>query len=154
MGDGFFDVRILKGDPKRIAREMRAEGQREFRKNLRKVITDASKPVRRKIRDAALEQLPKRGGLNKWAAVLPAAVTDFRGDTQSIKIVDRKRGHDMKALDAGRIRHPLYGKRSHWYEQNIPAGFFTRTVEKNADDVRRAVDQGISNHLKKLEGKL
>ncbi len=46
---------------------------------------------------------------------------------------------DLRSLDAGRLRHPLYGNRRHWYTQRVRAGFWTKTMRKEAKTVRKAM---------------
>lgn len=43
---------------------------------------------------------------------------------------------DVAALDRGRLRHPLFGRRRHWYTQSIPPGWFTKPIEAKADKFR------------------
>ena len=55
---------------------------------------------------------------------------------------------DLRALNAGRLRHPLYGNRSHWYPQRIAPGFVDKAIERGTRDVReemlRALDRVIA----------
>jgi hypothetical protein len=53
------------------------------------------------------------------------------------------KGVDLNALDRGRLRHPLFGNRRHWYGQTVPVGWFARPMEANADNVQRELRQAV-----------
>ncbi|ODA89971.1 hypothetical protein ATY41_02720 [Leifsonia xyli subsp. xyli] len=145
-----FDVAMLRGDFGKEVDKLRTARTGGVRKELRKALTNATKPTRRKIRDAARERLPQKGGLAKWAGVMPALITDFRTDRQQVIIRDSKRGHDLEAIDRGRLRHPLYGNRNYWYEQQIAPGFFTETVQAETPRIRALVWGGLSAYLETI----
>lgn len=144
---GPLDVVMLHGDFQKEVAKLRQARLVDTRKALRKALTNATKPTRRKIRDAARERLPQKGGLAKWAGVMPALVTDFRTGQQQVIIRDSKRGHDLKAIDRGRLRHPLYGNRNFWYEQQIAPGFFTDTINAEAPNIKSIVESELSAYL-------
>jgi hypothetical protein len=70
------------------------------------------------------------------------------GGTVGVQVTATSRkgkGVDLDKLDRGRLRHPLFGDRNLWYDQTVPARWFTRPMEKNADNVeqelKRVVDE-------------
>ena len=150
MSDG-FDIRQVAGDYSKAAARMKAEAlDAKRRSEIRKAITTATKPVRQKIRDAAMDRLPHKGGLNRWAAVLPTAISTFSANSSSVKIRQTKRGHDLKSLDEGTVRHPVYGDRKAWVEQSITPGYFTDTVEAEAPKIRDEVTGAISKYIETI----
>lgn len=139
-----------------LVRELRAfDGRREIVKAASKGFRKAVNPLRAKIRTAALDTLPKRGGLNVW-------VSRTRITTQ-IRLSGRKAGvklkggrnslggrSDIKRIDAGRVRAPSWGHRSRasWHTVTVTPGFFTKTAAEDTevpaavgDEVDRALDQ-------------
>lgn len=46
---------------------------------------------------------------------------------------------DLASLNRGRLRHPLYGNREHWYDQHVKPEFWDRAMRKGEDDVRKEV---------------
>jgi len=150
MGDG-FDIRQIQGDYAKAAARLKSEALgKKRRSEIRKAITNSTRPVRQKIRDAAVEKLPHRGGLNRWAATLPTAISTFSANSSSVKIRQTKRGHDLKSLDEGKVRHPVYGNRKKWVEQSIAAGYFTDTVEAEAPKIRAEVTAAIEKYIESV----
>ncbi len=138
-----------------FADELRAFNDRrevinEIRKDLRKPLPD----LRSKVRANAIATLPSRGGFGAWVARARLSVRFQDGGRSagvSVK-VSRVAGDgdkaDLKALDdTGRIRHPLWGHRGHWYGQSVASGFFSRVWDRTqwvriADDAfDRALDK-------------
>lgn len=143
--DAFRVVKKSVADFESVQRSMQRASEREVKKTLRRIVTQETKPTRRVIKETARDELPKRGGLNKWAAVMPRAVTDFRPGRSSVKIQHRKSGHDMKALNRGRLRHPVYGNKKNWVMQSITPGFFERGIAKDEGDLKRRVMTAIDD---------
>lgn len=89
--------------------------------------------VRKAIRRSALDTLPKRGGLNKWvaAAAVKAKIT-VSGDGINIHLTAGRDSagarSDLKRIDAGRVRHPAWGRRTkgNWSVTSVEPGFFSK----------------------------
>lgn len=93
------------------------------------IVTAAHAPEM--IRQSALDTLPRSGGANVWVAdavtkVMPTAGARSAGVT----VRTRKSGHDLKSIDAGRLRHPTYGqpKPTKWGMTPVRPGFFSRPM--------------------------
>lgn len=146
---GGFSVTQVKGDIGKEVRKLRTAAERGIRTELRKVVSAESKPARAAIKASAMERLPQRGGLNRFAAVLPAAKTTFTSSSVEMKIAQRKAGHDLKALNAGKVRHPVFGHRDRWNRtpQEITPGYFDRAVEALSPEVRGRVDAALNAYF-------
>lgn len=138
-----------------LARELKAAGNTGMTKELRKGCQRAVRPLKDAARQGALDNLPSSGGL---AATV--AASRFTGRVSLLgrnpritlegsgRANDAGQKHDLKAMDRGRLRHPLYGRRNaRWYTQLVQPGWFTQTLEKKSDVVRvelfKAVDAVI-----------
>ena len=131
----------------------RFEGRREVTKALRKRIREPIPQVRKAIRKRAMDTLPKGGGLNKWAAktrVTAKVSTSGRG--AGVKLRGSRKSTkgkaDLRRLDAGRVRHPSWGRRGKddWHTQQVTAGFFTAPateVDQWRDACLAAVDEAL-----------
>ena len=100
---------------------------------LKRGLSKATPKVRKAIRASALATLPKRGGLNKWVAKAAVkARTTVTGDGINVHLSagrDSARGRsDLKRIDAGRVRHPAWGRRGRgsWSVTSVEPGFFTK----------------------------
>ena len=59
---------------------------------------------------------------------------------------------DLYSLDRGELRHPLFGDREHWYDQQVPAGWWSKSLNRAADSgvVRRELLRGLDEVARKL----
>lgn len=131
----------------RLGEQLRAAGNSDGAKSiqnaLRKEVREITKRTRQNIKRSALQNLPSKGGLNRWAASMPGATTNLRGRATSVRISMKKSGHDIAALNRGRLRHPLFGNRRSWHGQDIEPGFFTDVIEGEAPELRRQILHAI-----------
>jgi hypothetical protein len=66
-----------------------------------------------------------------------------------------KRGgveRELRRLDQGVLRHPLWGNRRHWYPQSVRPGFWTKTLTDATAQVRarQAMVRGIDKTLDRI----
>lgn len=59
---------------------------------------------------------------------------------------------DLRALNEGRLRHPLFGDRRYWYQQQVAPGWFDRPIEANLPAFERAISVGVDNIVRQLNG--
>ena len=144
-----------------VGRAVRSLGaDRTIVTNMAKEIKAASLPLRQAMKANALSTLPKRGGLNQWAAAARINTTVRRGASSagvSITVGKAARGrgkgrkHDIKRLDAGKLRAPLFGNRRYWHMQAVTPGAFTRPVESWAGrEFRDAIVVAVDNAVKEV----
>lgn len=108
------------------------ERRKEIVKALRKRIREPVPKIRRSIKARALATMPKSGGLNIWVSrTKVTAQVKFTGRKAGVKLRgarnSQKKKSDLRRLDAGRLRHPSWGKRGEgqWHLQGVPSGFFS-----------------------------
>lgn len=134
-----------------LVRELRGfDGRREIVKAIGRGVRAGLPPVRRAIRARALSSLPSRNGLAAWVAKSSITARIKLGSRSgTIKLVGGRNSaggrSDIKAIDAGRVRAPSWGRRGvgSWHSQTVRPGFFTETAASAKDwhdDVERAVD--------------
>lgn len=140
-----------------VGRAVRRLGSdRRIVNNMAREIRAAGPPIRAEIRRSALATLPKRGGLNRWVAASRVTVRVRRGASSAgVTVVggrNSSRGRsDLKRIDAGRVRAPLWGDRRYWHLQSVRPGFFRVSdegVTAFRDAVVRAVDQAAAEVLR------
>lgn len=79
--------------------------------------------------------LPRRGGLAARVAAARFTLDEVRGAGSSAGIrLTVAADLDVEALDAGTVRHPVYGNRRVWVSQRVSAGWLTKAVEEIAAD--------------------
>lgn len=126
--------------------------------NLSKDIKKMVGPVRTELRDSAIKTLPKRGGLNKWVARSRVNALVRRGvKTAGLSIREGRNSStgkrtDLRRINAGTVRHPLFGDRHHWYLEKVEPGFATKVfdgpvVEEFTHLTLDAIDKTIAEVL-------
>lgn len=114
---------------------------------LRKALGAATKPARTQIRN-----LERDGGYlptkmrKKWIP-LPSQVISTANDQIAVVWRQRKGKSDMKALNRGKLRHPLFGNRHHWYNQSIKPGMWDKSLAKVAPDAVEKVDDAMRSWI-------
>lgn len=139
-------------------RELRAfDARREVLKEIRKEIKEPLPQLRKAWKAWALSNLPSRGGLNRWVArARIQAKFSTSGRIVGVRVIlTRKSGGgdkaDLNRLDSeGRIRHPLYGNRQHWYPQTVKANVFTRVWEMYEEQWVRSAEKALDRALDKI----
>jgi hypothetical protein len=127
---------------RRLARDVEAAGLKVRREIVPRLRT-AAVPMVDDIRGNA-DRLPAHGGFSRVireSSITVRANTSARSAGVTIVGVRRKTGGmvDLRAVNAGKLRHPVFGNTDTWVNQNIPAGFWDRAIEKNRQRVYNAM---------------
>lgn len=122
-----------------VAGLLRKAAARDLTRELRKGQRAAFKPLQAEIRAEAAATLPKRG---QYAATMAKAVkvtvtTGVGRNALTARVFARGKveNRDVVAVNAGRLRHPVFGHRKHWSLTRVRPGFVDRPVNKLADQV-------------------
>jgi hypothetical protein len=122
-----------------VAVRLRATGQVGLQRRMYRNIRLATAPAAERVRASAMASLPREGGLNEWVAesVIKTSVTSgVRSAGVTLRM--RKTGHDLKKINEGVVRHPVYGNTKVWAVTNVQPGFFTRPLEAMRPEVTAA----------------
>lgn len=139
-------------DIDQFVRELRSFNDRKvILKELRVGIRRPFPAVRKSIKSRALDTLPKRGGLNRWAASTRITLmTRFSGRKAGVTVKGGRNSaggrSDIRALDRGRVRAPSWGRKhkGDWHTVLVPDGFFTEPVTEAKewrDEIVSSVDR-------------
>lgn len=134
-----------------VSRRLKETGDKELRREMARGINRATKPLKIAARAAVLAEYPKRGGLNEFVAKSRFTTrTRGGGKNPGVRIVVNKAGHDIRALDRGRLRHPLYGNRRFWYTQQIKPEIISGALRAGAELVRRQLAEVLDDIAKRI----
>lgn len=117
-----------------------------LKKQLAQATRDAFKPLQREIKAEAAKTLPRRGG---YAGIMSRAVrvtVSRRGLDVTARVWARGRGQlrDVRTVNLGRLRHPVWGRRRQpWKTTQVPPGFVTRPWERMKDDIVHGTLDGL-----------
>lgn len=133
--------------------ELKELGDGALRRELTKAIREATKPAKEAVKASALSKLPKRGGfaaLVSASRVTNVVKTGSRSAGVQIKAVNA--GDNIRATDAGNVRHPVFGNRQTWQDQKVTPGWFTEPLEAEAPKVQEAVIKALDDMARKIHG--
>ncbi len=126
-----MDVEVQGGDEvRRIAARLRhAANSRETQNAINRGLRRVAKPLIQDIKTEARATLPRSGGLAAYIAKASFTAVASSGTVKISAVRTKATGEvDLKLIDRGRVRHPVFGSRK-WVLQNVRPGFISRPVE-------------------------
>lgn len=129
---------------------------KELKADLRKRLRMALEPLKKDVPAEALALMPHRGG---YAPLLAKATkVEIRIYTTSdpkatVRVSASGKGEerDVKALNAGTLRHPLFGHRAWWYEQRVRPGFVDVPIKQAQGRVQDAAESAVDDIADHIE---
>ena len=118
-----------------VQQELRRLGDKRAFRYYYRGLNRATKPLRAAAQREALRTLPKRGGLAARVAQEKLRATNRSGGVSIVGPNNRQ----LRLIDAGFVRHPVWGNREVWRTQPVMAGYFSRPMEDGAPVARKEV---------------
>lgn len=138
----------------RVAAQMRAQGNKDLSKGMSAALSRATNPVRVSIDREAAAAMP-----SGYVALLAGSLrhrTSRRASGNRAQVIlttfadGKKERREIRSLEAGALRHPLFGRKKRWYVTHIRPGFHKRGTENAMDDARDAMLQVVRDYAAKL----
>lgn len=150
------DVEIRgSADVDALVRRIRTHGDaKALRKELMAGLNRVTKGTREDMKASIPPSLPSRGGL---AALVHArtslTASAVAGRNAGVRINARSRSYDLRQMNAGRLRHPVFG-RGPWVEQTagVNPGFLDEAFEKDKPTITRGIQRVLDDVARKVEG--
>lgn len=155
-----------------LRRDLKTIQAQGLGKDLQRGLSAAAKPLRPAIQAEAAATLPKGGGYNAVMSKSVRARNTVRSDrlsaliTVTIYSAGKKERRDIVRVDAGVLRHPVYGRsrrlrrgpragtsiRNPWSVTSVPPGFASRPIERLGPAVSKAGREVVDDLMRKLKG--
>ena len=152
---------------RKVAAKIRAEGAKDLSRQLSDALSKATDPIRQSIRDSAEEVMPRRGGYNAvFGKSLRFRNSRRTGADEATVVLSSyaegsKERRDIIALEAGRLRHPVWGRSrpgarkgerhaNPWAVTSIRAGFWRRGTDKALDEAQKQLQHVIADFSRRL----
>lgn len=162
-----------------VAKQLRAAADKELTKQLYRALNVGAEPMKESIRKNFATKLPqgggrgrrstrklKSGGIRKGSLRAPeslaaraaratVSVKGRSGRNPAVTITARTsagKSIDLKALDAGTVRHPTFGH-GPWKAQAVTPNLFTDGVEEKLPEVQKEILKGLDNITAMLSGR-
>lgn len=141
-----------------LAKALKQYGDKGLEKELYSSINRSVKPLVTDVKRATPRYLPRRYAL-ELAKSLRVTVTRRQGRVTGVRLIGTAKTpegkkRDLASLNRGRLRHPLYGNRKHWYDQQVSPNWWDDPLIKGATKVRKEIVKSLDDVAKKLARKL
>jgi hypothetical protein len=152
MAKAAVDLTVTGADKlAKLAAALKEAGHEDLRKELGKAMGRAARPLKAAARAGAAQGLPYRGGLAERVATSRfTSRTRTTGRNVGVRIVGAS-DMDLKAMNRGRLKHPVHGNRRVWVTQQIPPGWFTNSQLIEVPAVRAELVKAIDAVARKLK---
>jgi len=142
-------------DFRELSRKLRAAGLegKGLRKEVLKEVNRATKPLKQDAKRNAKAILPKRGGLGRRVAASNFSTkTRMTGNGAGVKILAKGKGQarGVRQIDAGRVRHPVFGSKRRWVTQSVTPGWFTDAMKRGSGKIKDAIVDAVNSIIRKL----
>lgn len=112
---------------------LRAAGELGLKREMYAAIRTATAPAKARVQASARATLPHGGGLNEWVASGSIGTRNLisvrsAGVTLRMSKKGGARGHDLRKVEAGAVRHPEWGDRSRWATTRVRPGFWSKPL--------------------------
>lgn len=136
-------------DLDRIAAALREAGDRDLQKQVSAALRTEAKPLGQEVIRQGADEMPRRGGFaDRVRGQSRVGVSNsLRGRTASVQVLLKNKGADLRSLDRGILRHPVFGNRGAWVAQSVPGQTFSRAFEAQVDKARDAAVKGAQAAL-------
>jgi hypothetical protein len=138
----------------RLAKALNAQGSagRGLKKELMDAVKAAAKPMENEVRSHVAQYLPSGYAPIMAAGLVVRPSQSTRGKSVGLKLTGYAKGvtrrRQIRVIDNGTLRHPVYGNREAWVDQRVKPGFWSEPLEnsreKPAVEIRRAIQKTIS----------
>ena len=143
-------------DLKALGIRMERLGSEELQKVVYPALERAAQGLRVDIIESARRVLPKAGGMADLVSAQPIYIrskTNSKKDF-SVFVIQTWKGHDLRSLNNGRLRHPVFGRRENtadWQNQKITPGYFTDAITMKISRIRKVFVKAANDALKGIE---
>ncbi len=139
-------VSVDLGEYKALVGKLKA-ADKKLAARMRKTLRQSVEPMAKEAMEAGSDEMPAAGGLAaKLRASKPAVSLGASSATVRLKV----KGIDLAGMNAGKLRHPVFGNTKKWVAQDVPAEAFSRALEEKADQVREAFADAMRDVAKEL----
>jgi hypothetical protein len=137
-----------------LAQRFREAANSGLRDELRKTLSTMGPGIIDSVRNSARTTLPRRGGLAALIADRSVFTAPVVTTPTEVRLSVTARSEvNIKLLDDGTVRHPLFGNRQHWYTEAVRPGWFTRPLQGLGPKVAEELNQTLETVARKIEGK-
>lgn len=125
-------------------------------RRVQKALADSAKKITRKVDVSVVKRFPHSGGLAKTmlSAMRYQARIHAKGMELKAWAVGKRGPRELPEMNRGRIRHPLFGNRDHWYVTRIRPGVVSDPLRNEAPRIlAKELEKALNATADYIEGK-
>ncbi len=135
----------------RLTRRIRDSGDKNLRRELAKALNRATKKPKADARANARQRLPRRGGLAELVAKSKLSTRNrTQGRGNPVLQIVAVNQDNIRNINAGTVRHPVFGHHDRWVNQPVTKGWFSDAMKGAAPEVRKELAVALSELERKL----
>lgn len=143
-----FDIKVTGGsDLARVQHRLKLIADQGLGRQMGRQLRAAAAPLDPAVRREAVTAMPS----GYWPTLsrslrFRTAVRDTAYTSEvTVRVYGdgRRQKRQVPALNRGRLRHPLYGNRRHWFDQRVRPGFVDRPADRILPDAARRMQAVI-----------
>jgi len=141
----------------RVSAALRAAGDKDLQRELRRAMSRTTKPRRKAAKDGAVQILPHRGGLDEHGAATARIATRVTANSSGarLRITGTSRDNLRRMDEDGLVAHPVFGNRKKWVIERVRPGWFTNPLTLAAQGaVPKEIDAALDDVARKLQAKI
>lgn len=147
MGDeGELVFGISYSNKFKLVRQRLRDADKELKKNFMRAVRATVAPLKEEIPESARQKLPHKGGFAERIAKSKFAVRT----KQSTVIVQIANPINLKKIDEGSLRHPVWGHMDRWSEQKIEPGFWSEPIKANEKEMLESLNEAMDETLAEI----
>ena len=149
------DLRVTGAEDFRaVARAVKQAGDKDLRRELYRGINRTVKPLTQDVKDQMPRFLPDRyaGELAKSLRVKTRTRAGANPAVFLTATAKTKKGkpRDLRSLNRGRLRHPLFGNRREWFDQSVRKDWWTHPLLQGAPRVREELVEVLRDIARRI----
>lgn len=114
-------------------------------------LVESTKPIIAAARTNAVSTLPSKGGLGRTIATSHFTIKRLSGRRGGGGVLITSADHDARIDKAGRVRHPVYGRKV-YAQQKVKPGWFTRAARRTEREVTRRMEAASKKIAREITG--
>lgn len=139
---------------RQVAAQIRAEGRKDLGRAMGTALSRAADPVKAAIEAEAATSMPS-GYVGVFSASVRHRMSRRHGGQQAQVILatyadGKAERRDIRSLNAGILRHPLWGRKKRWYVTKIRGGFHERGTDQAMDAAAREMAEVVQDFAARL----
>lgn len=142
------EISINYGEKFRLLRIRLREADKAMRLEFMAGVRAAVNPLKVEVPRSAKDKLPRRGGLAEKVAKSKYG-TRTKGYSVMFQAVNPI---DIRSIDEGSVRHPVFGQLNSWVEQKVESGFWSDPIHKDEPIVMAKLNEVMNTTIKRIEG--